>query len=427
MLARIYELCDGRHGEEQIAKAISDEFEVDYSESIVDLRRALKELEMKGLVIGGSVPDLPRAQRLMSHEVKLQPTDGSYLRSPLSAYWEATKFCNLRCLHCYVDSCPLGSEWEADLNTDEAKGMIKQLAGMRVFDLFIGGGEPLLRRDLLEIARFATERKVRVSIASNGALINRRIARKLRKLQVSVQISLNGATEKTHDFLAGVPGAFRAAINGLRNLAEEGMHTITVNTVFLRSNQHDLERMYRLLSTLKVRFWRFMHFMPCGRGRKNRRILEPRPEDYANLLAFVLDKNRMYFEEGTSLWIDDNLNFLFLQNGCAIKGSGRSLGCTAGRTHIYISAGGSVLPCGYLRSPNFVVGNAKSCNLRSLWMKSKVFQLFRHIDHINGKCGECNYLPVCKGGCRAIAYLNSGNIYDSDTSCWYEPHPHRED
>ncbi|RLF00268.1 MAG: hypothetical protein DRJ59_07335 [Thermoprotei archaeon] len=95
------------------------------------------------------------------------------------------------------------------------------------------------------------------------------------------------------------------------------------------------------------------------------------------------------------------------------------IGCTGGRTKITITPEGNVLICEYLRDPFFIVGNIRKDDLWNLWKNSYVLNFFRNLNKLEGKCTTCKYLGICKGGCRAMAYLTYGSIYAPDPLCWY--------
>ena len=141
---------------------------------------------------------------------------------PRLIFWEVTKGCNLRCIHCRASATELSSP--SDLPTDRALDIITQIAAFANPILVLSGGEPLYRRDIFQLARFATDRGLRVALATNGTMVTKQLARRIVESGVRrVSISLDGADALTHDTFRGIPGAFEAAVYGLRNLKELGM------------------------------------------------------------------------------------------------------------------------------------------------------------------------------------------------------------
>ena len=174
---------------------------------------------------------------------------------PRLIFWEVTKGCNLRCIHCRATATELSSP--LDLPTTNALNVIKQVSQYSLPILVLSGGEPLFRKDIFDLARYATECGLRVALATNGTLVTKEVARKIVDAGVRrVSISLDGANASTHDAFRGIPGAFDAALVGIRNLKELGM-SVQINMSIARHNAHELpavltwpNRWARTLSTL---------------------------------------------------------------------------------------------------------------------------------------------------------------------------------
>src|SRR6478736_7853408 len=141
---------------------------------------------------------------------------------PRLIFWEVTKGCNLRCIHCRASATELSSP--TDLSTTTALGIIDQIAAFASPILVLSGGEPLYRSDIFQLARYGTDHGLRVALATNGTLVTKDVARMIVDAGVRrVSISLDGADAVTHDAFRGIPGAFDAAVHGLRNLKALGM------------------------------------------------------------------------------------------------------------------------------------------------------------------------------------------------------------
>src|SRR5512140_1940823 len=167
---------------------------------------------------------------------------------PRLVFWEVTKGCNLRCIHCRATATELSSP--TDLPTEKAKSIIDQIAGFGDPILVLSGGEPLYRKDIFELARYATEKGLRVALATNGTLVTKEIAQKIVDAGVKrVSISLDGANAETHDSFRGIPGAFDAAIYGFRNLKELGM-PVQINMTIAKHNAVELPKVLDLVRNL---------------------------------------------------------------------------------------------------------------------------------------------------------------------------------
>jgi len=132
--------------------------------------------------------------------------------------------------------------------------------------LSFSGGEPLARKDFFELAAYAKKNVPYISIASNGTLITKDAAKKIRDAGVDyVEISIDGATPQTHDDFRGIPSAFERAIQGVKNCVEEGLDTC-IATVLHRDNIAELDKLISLAKELNVRFMHF-NYIPTGRAK----------------------------------------------------------------------------------------------------------------------------------------------------------------
>jgi MoaA/NifB/PqqE/SkfB family radical SAM enzyme len=150
-------------------------------------------------------------------------------------------------------------------------GIIDQIAATCAPILVLSGGEPLYRSDIFQLARYATNKGLRVALATNGTLVTKEVARMIVDAGVKrVSMSLDGADALTHDSFRGIPGAFEAAVHGLRNLKALGM-SVQINMTIARHNAHQLPQVFELAKSLGL--------MPCThsagagwvRGRHRRR------------------------------------------------------------------------------------------------------------------------------------------------------------
>ena len=143
-------------------------------------------------------------------------------------FWETTKACNLTCLHCRA--VPQRRLGPTELSTSRAFDLIDEIANVAKPVFVLSGGEPLFRPDLFDIAAYGVETGFRMALATNGTLVNERVAAKIADSGVSgVAISVDGAQPQTHDRFRGQPGAHALALRGLRNLRAEGV-SVQINS-----------------------------------------------------------------------------------------------------------------------------------------------------------------------------------------------------
>jgi len=385
-------------------------------------------------------------------------------------FWEVTKGCNLRCIHCRATATELSSP--TDLPTRAALGIIDQIAAAANPILVLSGGEPLYRSDIFQLARYATDKGLRVALATNGTLVTKDVARMIVDAGVRrVSISLDGADAATHDAFRGIPGAFDAAVHGLRNLKALGM-SVQINMTIARHNAHQLPAVLQLARTLGADALHTFLLVPVGCGVDIAASQMVPPEEYERMLNWFYDQSLTggielkatcaphYFRVARQRRAADRRAAAQLTNiatlapepspppssigptdmtmpgstGMAIKphGIGHAVGhpggnpsdlnamtkgCLAGTGVCFISHEGEVYPCGYLP---VIAGDLRKQSFSDIWENSEVFHELRDTNNLKGKCGCCEFRNVCMG-CRARAYAATGDFMDEEPFCVYEP------
>jgi radical SAM protein with 4Fe4S-binding SPASM domain len=390
---------------------------------------------------------------------------------PRLVFWEVTKGCNLRCIHCRATATELTSP--ADLATAKALDIITQISEFANPILVLSGGEPLYRTDIFQLANFATERGLRVALATNGTLVTKEIARKIVDAGVKrVSISLDGVNAETHDTFRGIPGAFDAAIYGFRNLKEIGM-PVQINMTIARHNAKQLPAVLDLVRNLGADALHTFLLVPVGCGVDIAEAQMVPPEEYEDILNWFYDQEQIgdielkatcaphYFRvvrqrraaerraEGYgvtpatpaigatemtmpgSTGIDLKATPTITQasragghpGGHPVGGkhpdglNAVTKGCLAGTGVCFISHQGEVFPCGYLP---VLAGDLRKQSFAEIWTKSQVFETLRDNNNLTGKCGCCEFRNVCMG-CRARAYAATGDYMSAEPFCVYQP------
>lgn len=323
---------------------------------------------------------------------------GSYVPKLIS--WNLTLRCNLRCAHCYIDAREKASKKE--LSTDEGKLLIDQIAEVSRPIIVLSGGEPLLRDDVFELARYGTERGLRMSMGTNGTLITDQTARKLKSAGIKkVAISLDSSTPERHDEFRGVKGSWRRAIKGIEACKRNNID-VQINTTITQQNCDDVEDMILLAEKLGASAFHPFFLVPTGRGRK---IEDISPVMYEKMIRDVLKKGTKY-----------NLNvrptcapqFMRIAEQMGLELKHQVRGCIAGLSYCRIYPTGEVTPCPYLP---IKLGNIRERTFKEIWFNSGVLKTLRDFNNLKGKCGVCEYREVC-GGCRARAYGLTSNFLD---------------
>jgi heme b synthase len=339
-------------------------------------------------------------------------------------FWETTTGCNLECIHCR--RLEVSKELtKDDLTTEESFTFIDSLAETQRPILVLSGGEPLFRPDIYDIARHAVKRGLTVALATNGTLIDERVAKKIVDAGIQrVSISIDGADAETHDNFRKLKGSFDRAIEGINHLTRLDME-IQINCTIAKHNVDQLKDLYELALKLKAVAMHIFMLVPVGCGveiAEDQMLPAQKYEESLNLF-YDLSKNAKiqtkatcaphYFRIMRQRAKQEGITVSPKTHGMAAM----TKGCLAGTGVCFVSHKGEVFPCGYLPVN---AGNVKTQRFAEIWDDSEVFKNLRDTDLLEGKCGICEYKKVCEG-CRARAFYQSGNYLAEEPYCIYEP------
>lgn len=308
--------------------------------------------------------------------------------------WNMTFRCNLRCPHCYIDARE--SEGKGELNTNEGKMLIDQIAEVSKPILILSGGEPLLRKDVFELARYAAEKRLVVALGTNGTLITDSVARELKASGVkAVAVSIDSSVPHRHDAFRGVHGTWKRAWEGIKACIRNDIY-VQVNTTVTQQNYDEIDSIMLLAEKYGASAFHLFFLVPTGRGVK---IGDISPDMYEQMIEGVLEKIAT---------AQCNLNvrpvcapqFMRIASQKGLDLERWSRGCIAGLTYCRIYPTGEVTPCPYLP---IKLGNIRETHFEKIWSQSPILKALRDFETLKGKCGVCEYRDVC-GGCRARAY-----------------------
>ena len=339
--------------------------------------------------------------------------------------WNCTRTCNLNCKHCYSNS--ENKKYEGELTTLEAKKFIRDLAEFNVPVLLISGGEPLLREDLLELIDFANLHKIRSTISTNGTMIDKAMAKKLKACQVGyVGISLDGIGAQ-HDAFRGQKGSFDKAIAGIRNCLEVEQK-VGVRFTISKDTLHQLEDIFYLIKTEKIPRACFYHLVYSGRGKE---IMEEdvSHEESRGAMELIMKYALELGETTEILTVDNHADGIYLylkaverypQKAEKILDLLRTNG--GNRSGIAI---GNVDHRGFVHpdqfTPMHTFGNVKEESFGSIWSSSRNPILAGLKDRkalLKGRCGQCKWLEMCNGNFRARAEAVTDDFWESDPACY---------
>ncbi len=319
---------------------------------------------------------------------------------PLVVSWNLTRKCNLKCAHCYINAT--SNELRDELDTEESKRLIDQLSEVSKPLLVLSGGEPLLRPDVYEIIRYGSEKGFRMGLGSNGALIDNRVAARLREAGIkTVSISLDSANPLQHDDFRGVSGSWNKAVRAIEALRDNDI-LVQVNTTLTQQNCGEIDEIMSFTEHIGVENFHLFFLVPTGRGAK---LTDITPAVYEDLIKKTFAKtarHRLNVKPSCAP------QFMRIAKDMGLDMRQWIRGCIAGLYYCRIYPNGDVTPCPYLP---LRLGNLRQESFREIWLNSPVFQALRDPASLKGKCGTCEFRVLC-GGCRARAYGLSSDFVD---------------
>ena len=333
------------------------------------------------------------------------------LSAPVNITWEITRKCNLRCIHCLSAS---SEESEDELDFNECKRIVDQLAELKVFEINFGGGEPLLKDYFLPLLDYIHSKGIVTCISTNGTVLtDEAIDLFHNNPLVNVQVSLDGATAEVNDAIRG-RGTFSKITGGIERLAGKNI-PLSINSVVTSRNYFQLKQLKELAAAYRANL-RVSRFRPSGRARA---------------CWEELKLNSLQLKELAD-WLNSEPDILTGDSFFSISQDGRrQLGldvCGACKMTCCIDPLGNVYPCAFLQVEEFRGGNLKE-NLtrhshengnpggrfKDIWDNSAAFNYFRKLEPES--CRRCPRFENCRGGCPAVAYFINQDLNSPDPEC----------
>ncbi|WP_135612864.1 12,18-didecarboxysiroheme deacetylase [Methanococcoides sp. AM1] len=345
--------------------------------------------------------------------------------------WNMTRRCNLRCVHCYAHAKDI--EFKDELTTEQGKELIDDLSEFGSPVILFSGGEPLMRKDLPELAEYAISKGMRAVISTNGTLIDEKMAKTLKEIGLSyVGISIDGVRE-TNDKFRGMKGAFDAAMTGLRNCQRESIKVglrFTIN----KQNVADIPAIFDMLEEENIPRICFYHLVYAGRGTK---IIDEdlSLEDSRKTVDLIMDRTKELHEKGMPvevLTVDNHCDGPYIYMRLAEENPERAdevyellqmnRGNSTGIGFGCVSWDGSVHPDQFWRHYSF--GNVKDRKFSEIWtdldddlmagLKDRKPLIKANAD----RCAKCKWFDVCNGNFRVRAEAVYGNVWADDPACY---------
>ena len=342
--------------------------------------------------------------------------------------WNITRRCNLKCVHCYAHAKDVS--FKNELTTEEGKALLDDLAEFGVPVVLFSGGEPVMRKDLPELASYAVERGMRAVISTNGTLITPEKAELFKRIGLSyVGISLDGM-EEVNDRFRGMKGAFQGAVAGIRNCQEAGIK-VGLRFTMNRLNAAEIPGIFDLLEELNVPRICFYHLVYAGRGSK---LIEEdlSHEETRAVVDLIMDRTKDLHDRGkpTEVLTVDNhadgpyvylrlqkedpqrakevLELLKMNEG---NNSGRGIGC--------VSWDGAIHADQFWRHYSF--GNVRERPFSEVWTDTSNDLMKKLKDkkkYVKGRCAQCQWLNICAGNFRVRPEAVTGDLWAPDPACY---------
>lgn len=343
--------------------------------------------------------------------------------------WNLTRTCNLKCVHCYTDS--EAKKYPDELTTEQAKAVLDDLADFKVPAVLFSGGEPLVRKDIFELAEHARSRGLHVVLSTNGTLIDKSIAERFVQVKFAyIGISLDSATPQVHDEFRGVKGAFERTMQGFRYCVEAGQK-VGLRLTLTRHTAQDLDKIFDFIDRENIDRACFYHLCPAGRGKSLNSLTA---EESRAAMDTIFRRSREFAERGKRteiLTVDNHCDgpYLYLKmkeeghpraeqvmDMLRWNGGGRySSGVGIANIDFY----GNVHADQFSMFRSF--GNVKQRKFSEIWQDTSnpiMAGLKDRLDLLTGRCGTCRFKEVCGGALRARAEITTGEPWAPDPGCY---------
>ena len=342
--------------------------------------------------------------------------------------WNITRRCNLKCIHCYSDSD--ARQYPGELTWDQCRGVLDDLAQFGLPGVLLSGGEPLIHPRFFDLANYARGKGLRLTLSTNGTLIDRDTAQRLKDTGFAyVGISLDGIGA-THDHFRGRQGAFEKTVAAFRHCKAAGQK-VGLRLTLSAHNVADLDRILEFIEAEDIDRVCFYHLVYSGRGSN---VVDVTQEQTREAVDKIVDRTAHWAATGRPrevLTVDQPADgaYLYLRllkentaraqevldllrwNGGGAHGSGTAIG--------NIDTQGNVHPDQFWQS--LTLGTVKQRPFSEIWRdpcNETLAALRNRNGHLEGKCAGCRFLNVCGGGFRVRAVQVHGHLWAPDPACY---------
>ena len=326
-----------------------------------------------------------------------------------------TRECNLRCKHCYTSATD--SPHPHELDTAEAKRVIKEIAQAEAHLLIFDGGEPLMRADIYELIPYATEVGLYTGMVTNGTLLSTEVAERLKEAGLkALAITFYSPHAKSHDDFTGIEGSWERTLAGIKN-AQGASIPFQIDTCIHKQNFAQFESIAKLAKESGAQALEVFNFMPVGRGKEHPELVldvEEQRDLISKIIHYQATDEEMHYEciGIPQLWVElDKSGLEEEKRRRFVKAC-----CGIGLRYCCIFYEGTVFPCAFLHRR---AGNIREESFKKIWQEAEVFKTLRNRDKLEGKCRHCAYRQFC-GGARCLVFEKTNSLTEEDRACWFK-------
>ena len=346
---------------------------------------------------------------------------------PFDAVWELTSACNLRCKHCYIQSRDNAYCSENDLSDEDMLEVAKILTDyFQINHVTLTGGEPFLRKNILDIIKILKEVNTSIYIQTNGTLLDDKIIKTLSELlnpnMDIVQVSLDGLLSGSHNFIRG-KNIYSKVIESITKMVEAGIF-VSVNCTMTKFNYYEIENLLLMCNEIGVKRFTVTKLKVTTDKQKD---FELTNEEVFATLAKLID-----LKQNKKLQIYTNLlcfSFIKLVNDTTVrkilseyideikpKTPPKYLNCHRGDT-VSIKPDGKIYLCPDVVSDKALLGDLKTQNIADIWDNVENHPLFEFRKFDKMECKKCKFVYRCKSSCMGENFIKTGNIYSKCPDC----------
>lgn len=387
---------------ESLITDISDHYGVPTSLVREDIEKFVEKLKLSGFIYEeDNVKDIDKSD----------DTNKESLEELKTLWIKVTNKCNLSCHYCYAES-GVNAENTDEITLEEIEKLLETAKPMGLERIVITGGEPLIRKDILEIFKLARKFGL-VQLLSNGTIYDEKILKQIVEFVDIIQFSMDSHEKEKHDEIRGV-GSFEKTLKSVKYLRSIGFKNIVFAATPTPTNNIDLRKMIDLCITNEVRRLHVNRYVPLGRAKDYKKFdIEEfyRKADEAYFYISQLYRKSLESKESFDFAID--ISGDLVESVAAVN---KKYSCGLNKSSASIESNGDVYLCQAMHHKSLVIGNIRNESFDSIMKKSREKFGEFNVDSID-KCKDCDVRYWCAGGCRALAFAVNGEMRKEDPQC----------